>query len=258
MVLKAVYKSPTTIHVFASPAGDLPLFPSIPPILPPTIRTQINLQGWSTEALSPTTTLVTLLNGTSVDTVQYDHDRGNLRIEYPGGPSRQTTMTPTPIPTSPTTSAEVKVQKEEEEKNPTAPTMECESRCDLDTQGLVWIPWRTWTRTRRKRSMAEDGDDEDEAADISQQIDSSQVDTSLSPKHPPQAVITPTFERVPTNGGDYSEWEEMTRITTETTPKRNEGGYWERVKGAFSQSSSQNGRRSRTNSVGGRLLHDGI
>jgi len=59
-------------------------------------------------------------------------------------------------------------------------------------------------------------------------------------------------ERVPTNGGDYSEWEETTRITTETTPKRNEGGYWERVKGAFSRSASQNGRRSRTNSVGGR------
>ena len=65
-------------------------------------------------------------------------------------------------------------------------------------------------------------------------------------------VITPTFERVPTNGGEYSEWEETTRITTETTPKRNEGGYWERVKGAFSRSTSQNGRRSRTNSVGGR------
>jgi len=65
-------------------------------------------------------------------------------------------------------------------------------------------------------------------------------------------MATPTFERVPTNGGDYSEWEETTRITTETTPKRNEGGYWERVKGAFSRSTSQNGRRSRTNSVGGR------
>ena len=85
MVLKAVYKSPTTIHVFASPADNLPLFPSIPPIPPPTIRTQIDLQGWSIEALSPTTTLFTLLDGTSVDTVRYDHDHGNLRIEYPGG-----------------------------------------------------------------------------------------------------------------------------------------------------------------------------
>ena len=142
-----------------------------------------------------------------------------------------------------------------------------------------------------------DGDVEDEVADISQQIDPSQIDTSPSPKresvlvesevaaetegrtspnppspssvaavthfesdrvtnnpspHPTRVVITPTFERIPTNGGDYSEWEETTRITTETTPKRNEGGYWERVKGAFSRSASQNGRRSRTNSVGGR------
>ena len=78
--------------------------------------------------------------------------------------------------------------------------------------------------------------------------------TSYNPPqpHPTRTVVTPTFERVPTNGGDYSEWEETTRITTEVTPKRNEGGYWERVKGAFSRSTSQNGRRSRTNSVGGR------
>lgn len=38
----------------------------------------------------------------------------------------------------------------------------------------------------------------------------------------------------------------------ETTPKRNEGALWEKVKGAFTRSTSQNGRRSRTNSVGGR------
>ena len=61
MVLKTVYKSPTTIHVFAFSVDDLPLFPFIPPVTPPTIRTQVDLQGWSIEALSPTTTLVTLL-----------------------------------------------------------------------------------------------------------------------------------------------------------------------------------------------------
>lgn len=61
MVLKTVYKSPTTIHVFAFSVDDLPLFPFIPPVSPPTIRTQVDLQGWSIEALSPTTTLVTLL-----------------------------------------------------------------------------------------------------------------------------------------------------------------------------------------------------
>jgi len=61
VVLKTVYKSPTTIHVFAFSVDDLPLFPFIPPVSPTTIRTQVDLQGWSIEALSPTTTLVTLL-----------------------------------------------------------------------------------------------------------------------------------------------------------------------------------------------------
>ncbi|KAJ3534294.1 hypothetical protein NM688_g7158 [Phlebia brevispora] len=61
VVLKTVYKSPTTIHVFAFSADDPNLFPNIPPADPNVIRTQVDLQGWAIEALSPTTTLVTLL-----------------------------------------------------------------------------------------------------------------------------------------------------------------------------------------------------
>lgn len=61
MVLKTVYKSPTTIHVFAFSADDPNLFPHIPPVDPNIIRTQVDLQGWAIEALSPTTTLLTLL-----------------------------------------------------------------------------------------------------------------------------------------------------------------------------------------------------
>ncbi|KAI0091452.1 hypothetical protein BDY19DRAFT_930564 [Irpex rosettiformis] len=61
VVLKTVYKSPTTMHVFAFSADDPNLFPSIPPVDPNVIRTQVDLQGWSIEALSPTTTQVTLL-----------------------------------------------------------------------------------------------------------------------------------------------------------------------------------------------------
>lgn len=60
-MLKTVYKSPTTIHVFSFSADDSHLFPSIPPAEPNVIRTQIDLQGWAIEALSPTTTLLTLL-----------------------------------------------------------------------------------------------------------------------------------------------------------------------------------------------------
>ncbi|EMD39336.1 hypothetical protein CERSUDRAFT_112974 [Gelatoporia subvermispora B] len=61
VVLKTVYKSPTTIHVFAFSADDPNLFPNIPPVEPNVIRTQIDLQGWAIEALSPTTTQLTLL-----------------------------------------------------------------------------------------------------------------------------------------------------------------------------------------------------
>ncbi|OJT13504.1 hypothetical protein TRAPUB_9969 [Trametes pubescens] len=61
VVLKTVYKSPTTIHVFAFSADDPNLFPQIPPVDPNIIRTQVDLQGWSIEALSPNTVLVTLL-----------------------------------------------------------------------------------------------------------------------------------------------------------------------------------------------------
>ncbi|KAH9941967.1 hypothetical protein B0H21DRAFT_824300 [Amylocystis lapponica] len=61
VVLKTVYKSPTTIHVFAFSADDPNLFPNIPPADPNVIRTQIDLQGWAIEALSPTTTQLTLL-----------------------------------------------------------------------------------------------------------------------------------------------------------------------------------------------------
>lgn len=56
-----MYKSPTTIHVFSFSTDDVQLFPSLPPVDPNVIRTQVDLQGWSIEVLSPTTTLVTLL-----------------------------------------------------------------------------------------------------------------------------------------------------------------------------------------------------
>ncbi|TFY53977.1 hypothetical protein EVJ58_g9138 [Rhodofomes roseus] len=61
VVLKTVYKSPTTIHVFAFSADDPNLFPNIPSADPNVIRTQIDLQGWAIEALSPTTTQLTIL-----------------------------------------------------------------------------------------------------------------------------------------------------------------------------------------------------
>ena len=153
--MKTVYKSPTTIHVFAFSADDPNLFPSIPPADPNVIRTQVDLQGWAIEALSPTTTLVTLLEqsdpkgwsnkasipqqmisavagvgefvikcggppvvnrleGAKANDMRYDHEKGSFRIEYEGAPTR--------------TSAEANG-----EAVPSAPVVELELRCDLDT-----------------------------------------------------------------------------------------------------------------------------
>jgi hypothetical protein len=199
VVLKTVYKSPTTIHVFAFSVDDLPLFPFIPPVSPPTIRTQVDLQGWSIEALSPTTTLVTLLeqsdpkgwsnknsipqqmitavagvgefvikcggppvvtrlDGASVDTARYDHDRGNFRVEYSVCPSRRTTTTSTSTFTRSAASAE----EEEEEKDSTMPIVECELRCELDTWGsaldiVVDPPPQALSCLRRHRLSAAGG-----------------------------------------------------------------------------------------------------
>jgi hypothetical protein len=61
VLLKTVYKSPTTAHIFSFSADEPSLFSNIPPIEANTIRTQVDLQGFAIEALSPTTTLLTLL-----------------------------------------------------------------------------------------------------------------------------------------------------------------------------------------------------
>ncbi|KAH9962619.1 hypothetical protein BC827DRAFT_1340953 [Russula dissimulans] len=61
VLLKTVYKSPTTVHVFSFSADEPNLFPNIPQAEANTIRTQVDLQGFAIETLSPTTTLLTLL-----------------------------------------------------------------------------------------------------------------------------------------------------------------------------------------------------
>ncbi|EJD48112.1 hypothetical protein AURDEDRAFT_113016 [Auricularia subglabra TFB-10046 SS5] len=61
VLLKTVYKSPTTLHVFAFSTDDNQLFSNIPSADPTTIRMQVDLQGWAIESLSPTTTALTLL-----------------------------------------------------------------------------------------------------------------------------------------------------------------------------------------------------
>lgn len=61
-MLRTTYKSPSSVHIFGFSTDDHELFPNLPPIIDPTvIRTQIDLQGWSIESLSPNTTQVTLV-----------------------------------------------------------------------------------------------------------------------------------------------------------------------------------------------------
>ncbi|KAG9032644.1 hypothetical protein FRB95_001154 [Tulasnella sp. JGI-2019a] len=62
VLLSTSYKSPTAVHIFSFSTDDRKLFPTIPPVEPNVIRTQVDLQGWAIEALSPTTTLLTLLD----------------------------------------------------------------------------------------------------------------------------------------------------------------------------------------------------
>ncbi|ORX36309.1 hypothetical protein BD324DRAFT_628256 [Kockovaella imperatae] len=62
ILLRTTYKSPSSVHIFGFSSDNTDLFPSIPPSLDANvIRTQIDLQGWSIESLSPNTTQVTLL-----------------------------------------------------------------------------------------------------------------------------------------------------------------------------------------------------
>jgi hypothetical protein len=61
VLLKTSYKSPSSAHVFSFSTDDAQLFPAIPPLDPSVIRTQVDLQGWAIEALSPNTTHLTLL-----------------------------------------------------------------------------------------------------------------------------------------------------------------------------------------------------
>ena len=62
VLLRTAYKSPSSVHVFSSSTDNTTLFPSIPPPADGTIRVQTDLFGWSIEALSPTTTQITLLD----------------------------------------------------------------------------------------------------------------------------------------------------------------------------------------------------
>ncbi|KAF9528945.1 hypothetical protein CPB83DRAFT_290911 [Crepidotus variabilis] len=188
VVLKTVYKSPTTIHVFCFSADDPHLFPHIPPPDPTVIRTQVDLQGWAIESLSPTTTLLTLLEQsdpkgwtgkTSIPTQMINTlaGIGEFAIKC-GGPPFVTRL-------SGAKADEIKYDHEkgnfkvqyepslkrrlnhssdgtEDGDDGSMPSIELELRCDIDTWGasldiVVDPPPQTITCLRRHRLSTEGG-----------------------------------------------------------------------------------------------------
>ncbi|KAF8972730.1 hypothetical protein BDZ97DRAFT_1782409 [Flammula alnicola] len=191
VVLKTVYKSPTTIHVFSFSADDPHLFPHIPPAEPNVIRTQVDLQGWAIEALSPTTTLLTLLeqsdpkgwtNKTSIPTQMINTlaGIGEFAIKC-GGPPVVTRLAGAkanelrydhergmfkveyePSASRRSTSTLGANGKSDGLDNSGLPAIECEIRCDIDTWAssldiVVDPPPQTITCLRRHRLSAEGG-----------------------------------------------------------------------------------------------------
>ncbi|KAF9465532.1 hypothetical protein BDZ94DRAFT_1281371 [Collybia nuda] len=183
VVLRTVYKSPTTIHVFSFSAEDTHLFPNIPPVEPNVIRTQVDLQGWAIEALSPTTTLLTLLeqsdpkgwtNKTSIPTqmINYLAGIGEFAIKC-GGPPVVTRLAGakanemrydherSSFRIEYEASASRRPTSNENDSSP-SPTIECEIRCDIDTWApsldiVVDPPPQSITCLRRHRLSSEGG-----------------------------------------------------------------------------------------------------
>ncbi|CAA7265186.1 unnamed protein product [Cyclocybe aegerita] len=191
VLLKTVYKSPTAIHVFSFSADDPHLFPLIPPADANVIRTQVDLQGWAIEALSPTTTLLTLLeqsdpkgwtNKTSIPTQMINTLAGigefaikcggppvvtrlagskanELRYDHDKG-SFKVEYEPS-LNRRPTSSNSAQGASEGQDDS-SFPGIECEIRCDIDTWGasldiVVDPPPQTITCLRRHRLSVEGG-----------------------------------------------------------------------------------------------------
>lgn len=149
VVIQTAYKAPSSVHIFSFSTDDRAQFPAIPLTDGSTIRTQIDLRGWSVEALSPTTVHVTMLeqsdpkgwtskSATPAAMVSAVAGVGEYAIKF-GGPPVLTRML----------GAKTKVSRYEHEKAtfrveyvcevPTnedltdAPNVECEIRCDIET-----------------------------------------------------------------------------------------------------------------------------
>ncbi|KAH9823570.1 hypothetical protein DFH28DRAFT_1173297 [Melampsora americana] len=62
ILITTTYKSPSSVHIFSVSTDDSNMFPNIKPPDLGSIRTRTEILGWSIEALSPTTTQITLID----------------------------------------------------------------------------------------------------------------------------------------------------------------------------------------------------
>ncbi|PWZ03540.1 hypothetical protein BCV70DRAFT_155235 [Testicularia cyperi] len=150
VVIQTAYKAPASVHVFSFSTDDRAQFPQIPAVDASTIRTQVDLRGWSVEALSPTTVHVTMLeqsdpkgwtskSATPAAMVSAVAGVGEYAIKF-GGPPVLTRLL----------GAQAKISRYDHEKATfrleyasidsgteddlsEMPNIECEIRCDVET-----------------------------------------------------------------------------------------------------------------------------
>ncbi|TKY88030.1 hypothetical protein EX895_003126 [Sporisorium graminicola] len=149
IVIQTAYKAPTSVHIFSFSTDDRAQFPIIPQVEAGTIRTQIDLRGWSIEALSPTTVHVTMLeqsdpkgwtskSATPAAMVSAVAGVGEYTIKF-GGPPVLTRMLGAKTKVSrydldkATFRLEYASDASPDEDLNDAPHVECEIRCDIET-----------------------------------------------------------------------------------------------------------------------------
>ncbi|EPQ27064.1 uncharacterized protein PFL1_05348 [Pseudozyma flocculosa PF-1] len=149
VTVQTAYKSPASVHIFSFSTDDRNHFPAIPEPESGTIRTQIDLRGWSVEALSPTTVHVTMLeqsdpkgwtskSSTPSAMINAVAGVGEYAIKF-GGPPVATRLLGAQARTSKYDHDKATFRFEYEavdlgDDAAEAPNVECEIRCDVE----VW------------------------------------------------------------------------------------------------------------------------
>jgi len=136
------------VHIFSFSTEDKELFPQVPAQAPNSIRTQTVIQGWAIEALSPTTTQITLIEQTDSKGWSNKSWTYSNMINAVFGVGDFTIKSGSPPVLTRLLGAKVHLNKYDSEKGSlkleycavpatsaaATATLECEIRCDID----VW------------------------------------------------------------------------------------------------------------------------